>query len=1219
MRSNRSFTIRWLALGILGWITACSGSKAPVEQSSSPPAQVNPTAAFAAPATAVALQPVAFDASTSTSADGSALQYAWDFGDGQRGGGAKIAHLFSTVGDATVTLTVIDGSGHSATASRTLTVSAAAATGSPVTALVVVKGVDGMAMSGVAVTPADAASAPTDDQGQITVSVSAGSTSTLKFSKEGFADQFLSVSEPQGAGTDGYFLVVMHARDAALTLSDASAGGTLSGRDGASITVPANAFVDAAGNPVTGPVQISITPVDVTQAGAGGFPGSFSGIQTDGTETAIVSLGVEEFIPTVSGAKVQLAAGKSATISIPIYAAKKLDGTVVAVGDSIALWSLDETTGIWIQEGMGQVVASADSPSGLALSAVVSHLSYWNCDLGFPAYDPEPRCFEYYESDPANAVLIPVPCDVDAGTGDGGASSGSSARARAHAKAEVKAAASSAVVAAFSQQYAIPSGGGQSIRVPSDIDVTLTAYALNGAWSGSIVVNGHVGANDQVDIILHPTEQVSAPEAITLPFDDTRSISAAGTARFGFTATGSSVARIELTAVNSAGQMRLMQGTSVLGTQAFTSGQAASLIAYVPGAGTYSIEIDLDQATEFHLQAALEPDDGTTQSIIMPFSGTRSLLPNATADFGFTGTANQYARIVVTGIDNSSAATNSALTGRLVLLQGTTVVGSADIVSGTAQLLIMLPSGGAYTIEVDGTAGASFQLTTDMEGSSVNEVLSIPFEGSRSIAAESTYQGSLTLTSATTVYFDSRHVSGDLTEVRLLAADGTVLFDAPPTGDELEFTNAFISTLPAGTYSVVVTPQNGKLAEETLFLSTTPWTPVAPPLPASGPFQTIDLVFDRNGKPVVGLVAYGVVNNQSAHTLQLRRWTGTAWESVGTDVVTDSTCGITSGASFAFDNSNNPILLYASTSPTDNSTYWTVLRLNNGAWAGVGANNGRLAFGSASADCNRPSSTLIGGDGQPVVAYSSDTGAVVQHFDGSNWVGYVTPAADVFGDYQTKFDVRFDAAGNLWIALGTGAQSNSTGAVKRLNTMTQAWDAIGAALPQIGTIGLEQPRLRFDSAGSPVIAFTADVGSNATSHGGVAVYRFDGTNWSTTGGHDADDSGNNYGGDTPDPTFVMFNDQAVVAWDSLYVDPADNSWSATVVQTNTASGWAPVGASPGWVPQYGHGGLGSAEAHGAKLATDGTDLYMSVGWLEYDFTTFNYSTAHLTLLKKAAH
>ena len=52
---------------------------------------------------------VDFDASASTDADGDTLSYSWDFGDGNTGSGVTINHIFTVVGEYTVTLTVNDG------------------------------------------------------------------------------------------------------------------------------------------------------------------------------------------------------------------------------------------------------------------------------------------------------------------------------------------------------------------------------------------------------------------------------------------------------------------------------------------------------------------------------------------------------------------------------------------------------------------------------------------------------------------------------------------------------------------------------------------------------------------------------------------------------------------------------------------------------------------------------------------------------------------------------------------------------------------------------------------------------------------------------------------------------------------------------------------------------------------------------------------------------
>ncbi len=57
---------------------------------------------------------VNFDASGSSDADGTIASYAWDFGDGDKGGGAKVSHTYQTAGDYSVALTVTDDDGASA-------------------------------------------------------------------------------------------------------------------------------------------------------------------------------------------------------------------------------------------------------------------------------------------------------------------------------------------------------------------------------------------------------------------------------------------------------------------------------------------------------------------------------------------------------------------------------------------------------------------------------------------------------------------------------------------------------------------------------------------------------------------------------------------------------------------------------------------------------------------------------------------------------------------------------------------------------------------------------------------------------------------------------------------------------------------------------------------------------------------------------------------------
>jgi PKD repeat protein len=81
-----------------------------------------PVAAFSGPTQSVEGSAVAFDASTSTDPDGDALTFNWNFGDGGTGSGATASHVFADNGAYTVTLTVDDGRGGSASTSRVVTV-----------------------------------------------------------------------------------------------------------------------------------------------------------------------------------------------------------------------------------------------------------------------------------------------------------------------------------------------------------------------------------------------------------------------------------------------------------------------------------------------------------------------------------------------------------------------------------------------------------------------------------------------------------------------------------------------------------------------------------------------------------------------------------------------------------------------------------------------------------------------------------------------------------------------------------------------------------------------------------------------------------------------------------------------------------------------------------------------------------------------------------------
>src|SRR5690349_2039539 len=223
---------RWGFLSALMLVAAC-GSKAPGTGTpppggGTPPGGTGqPTAAFSAPATVTAGTAVAFDASASTAADGSALSYYWEFGGGRRGAGRSIAQIFDEAGTRQIALTVVDGQGRSARIAKTLDVTPGPSPSGTVNAQGRVHDLDGHPLQGVAVALEGGTPATTDSLGQVHLQLPAGAPATLRLSRTGFSDQVVRLELPATTGADADFEATLRPRDAAQTLPDASAGGPL--------------------------------------------------------------------------------------------------------------------------------------------------------------------------------------------------------------------------------------------------------------------------------------------------------------------------------------------------------------------------------------------------------------------------------------------------------------------------------------------------------------------------------------------------------------------------------------------------------------------------------------------------------------------------------------------------------------------------------------------------------------------------------------------------------------------------------------------------------------------------------------------------------------------------------------------------------------------------------------------------------------------------------
>jgi hypothetical protein len=156
---------------------------------------------------------------------------------------------------------------------------------------------------------------------------------------------------------------------------NSSAGGNVTLSNGAKVSLPVNAVVKAASGNYSGTINVYAAFIDPTRSDiAQTVPGSFMADNKDGKRVTLASYGMLAVeLESTAGEKLQIASGKTATLTSPIPAS-----IIASAPTSVALWYIDEQTGIWKEEGTA--VKNGNNYVG-----DVKHFSFWNCDYGFPA------------------------------------------------------------------------------------------------------------------------------------------------------------------------------------------------------------------------------------------------------------------------------------------------------------------------------------------------------------------------------------------------------------------------------------------------------------------------------------------------------------------------------------------------------------------------------------------------------------------------------------------------------------------------------------------------------------------------------------------------------------------------------------------------------------------------------------------------------------------
>ncbi|TAL67209.1 MAG: DUF1416 domain-containing protein [Bacteroidetes bacterium] len=205
----------------------------------------------------------------------------------------------------------------------------------------------------------------TDDKGRFFLrNAPAGERVLVNFTSDNYAStqKVVTVLPDRTTVVDASMLLV------GTTQTIGSSGGAVL-FSGAKVEFPANSFIDSKGNSFNGAALVKATFFDpANSAFYGCFPGEFKGVRTDNSETQIESYGFIQVEIMNGSEKLNLAAGKTATITLPI--STKQSATAPA---TIPLWYYDETAGKWREQGTASKVGNNYVGS-------VSHFSNWNCD-----------------------------------------------------------------------------------------------------------------------------------------------------------------------------------------------------------------------------------------------------------------------------------------------------------------------------------------------------------------------------------------------------------------------------------------------------------------------------------------------------------------------------------------------------------------------------------------------------------------------------------------------------------------------------------------------------------------------------------------------------------------------------------------------------------------------------------------------------------------------
>ncbi|HPI90903.1 MAG TPA: hypothetical protein PK859_16485 [Spirochaetota bacterium] len=211
-------------------------------------------------------------------------------------------------------------------------------------------------------------SATSADDGTFSLILAIEPDHLITFTRNGYVDTIKKVDIKQNRQNT---VTVRMAPEAIPLKLNALLGGTVNGERNASLTAGAGVFVDSSGTPVTGEVDVYLTPLDPSiQNEALAYPGQLSALDLNGHEVRLETYGIMDVTVRLGGEKLQIAEGSSVDISLP--APSGIDTRP----DTINMWYFDMENCIWVQHDND---GTYDPGTG-TYAATISHLSWENCD-----------------------------------------------------------------------------------------------------------------------------------------------------------------------------------------------------------------------------------------------------------------------------------------------------------------------------------------------------------------------------------------------------------------------------------------------------------------------------------------------------------------------------------------------------------------------------------------------------------------------------------------------------------------------------------------------------------------------------------------------------------------------------------------------------------------------------------------------------------------------